>query len=110
LELLGQEIPNRENCVNWLKSCQGKSGGFRLNFSPGEGTDFTSSGLSALKMLGSSPLNEEKCIRWIKSCQNPDGGFGWQPLATSTIDDTFSAICSLKLLLKGGADFLFFFE
>ena len=92
LGVLGREISQKEELIEWLRGCQLPSGAFTLAPKPEfGGVDdivYTRAAVRALKMLGAAPANRDACIAQIHSLANADGGFsdraGWLSNATAT--------------------------
>jgi hypothetical protein len=103
LRALGLEVPNREACAAWLRSCQTPEGGFRWNPSNDAHSNksdawYTWCAVLALKELASQPRDREACIAWINSLQNADGGFGDRAGWASRLYSTYYAIHALDVL------------
>jgi hypothetical protein len=103
LQALGYEVPRREACIQWLQSCQDRSGGFRwhpTNSAPSNKPDawYAWAAVRALGALGAKPRDVEACLAWINSLQNPDGGFGDRPGWNSRLYSTYYAVHALDAL------------
>jgi len=99
LELLGEEVPEKEKCIRWLKACQGPGGGFRR--APDRGVEDvweTWAALRALALLGAKPKDPEACSKFLNSLQNADGGFGDRPGWRSRLRSTYYAVDALDAL------------
>lgn len=108
LRALGQEVPSREACAAWLRSCQAADGGFRwnpLNEAHSNKPDawYTWCAVLALKELGSEARDREGCLAWINSLQNADGGFGDRPGWNSRLYSTYYAVHALHGLAGDAA-------
>lgn len=100
---LGIEIPNRDQCIQWLRSCQTSSGGFKYSPTNNESSNevdvwYTWAAIRALHVMNSKPKKDKLCMEWLNSLQNYDGGFGDRPQWKSRIYSTYYALESLKLL------------
>ena len=100
---LGFEVPKREACAAWIRSCQDASGGFRWSPrdpSPSNRPDvwYTWAAVRALELLGSGPADRAACVRWLNALQNPDGGFGDRPGWNSRLYSTYYAVHALHVL------------
>ena len=96
-------IVRKAECIDWLKSCQTQSGGFR--WSPDETVHanyedvrYTWAAVNALKSLGAEPLDLVGCVDWLNSLQNSDGGFGDKPGWRSRLYSTYYAVDALETL------------
>lgn len=103
LQALGIPVPNTEACIEWIRSCQTPSGGFKWNpvstaYSNKPDAWYTWVAVMALKELGSEPKDVKGCIKWLNSLQNADGGFGDRPGWNSRIYSTYYAVHALQAL------------
>ncbi len=103
LNTLDIPVPNAKACIEWIRSCQTPSGGFKWNPASDEYSNkpdvwYTWAAVMALKTLGSSPRDVEGCVKWLNSLQNADGGFGDRPSWNSRIYSTYYAVHALQLL------------
>ena len=104
LKALGQVIPNRKPCIEWIRSCQHSSGGFRWSPTRDDHSNkpdiwYTWAAVRALDALGSAPADAEGCIKWLNSLQNADGGFGDRPGWNSRIYSTYYTVHALHILV-----------
>jgi hypothetical protein len=117
LRLLGSDVPNPDECVRFVKSCQvgvptndGPElgvGGFLWNPDaslPGNYPDvyYTWAGLQVLHLLEARPDRLRECVDWVNSLQNHDGGFGDRSGWRSRLYSTYYAVHSLALLTTMG--------
>ncbi|MFH1718769.1 MAG: prenyltransferase/squalene oxidase repeat-containing protein [Planctomycetota bacterium] len=103
LKALGKEIPNRESCIAWIRSCQEPSGGFRWSptrddYSNKPDVWYTWAAVRALDALGARPADTEGCLKWLNSLQNSDGGFADRPGWNSRLYSTYYAVHALDIL------------
>lgn len=128
LSLLNENIPRRDRCVNFVRSCRVRSpsnkavnnatlnnkmptspweqigvGGFRFNpheEQSGNYADvyYTYCGLNVLNLLDAQPEDSLACLDWLAKLQNHDGGFGDRPGWRSRLYSTYYAVHSLVLL------------
>jgi len=113
LRLLGAGVPNSDECVRLVKSCQVQTpaddgldlgvGGFLWNPDaslPGNYPDvyYTWASLQVLHLLEAIPDRLPECIEWVNSLQNHDGGFGDRSGWRSRLYSTYYAVHSLALL------------
>jgi len=102
-ESLNSDRPHKAACIEWLKSCQAKSGGFR--WSPIESVHanyedvwYAWAAVLALKSLDAEPNDVEKCIDWVNALQSADGGFADKPGWRSRLYSTYYAVHILHAL------------
>ena len=123
LSLLNVEIPRRDRCADFVRSCQVRSlkdaslngepadspqqqigaGGFRFSPDakrPGNYSDvyYTFCGLNVLNQLDAQPEDTQACHDWLATLQNHDGGFGDRPGWRSRLYSTYYSIHSLAIL------------
>jgi hypothetical protein len=109
LTSLGLSVPNRQAVIDWLRSCQTASGGFRwhpnsASYSNKPDVWYTWAALRALEALGAEPDDVPGCAGWINSLQNADGGFGDRPDWYSRLYSTYYAVHSLDILTGNAVD------
>src|SRR5690554_6099629 len=103
LSALELALPNPEAIIEWIRSCQVPSGGFKWNPISAEYSNkpdvwYTWAAVMTLNALGSAPKDVAGCINWLNSLQNSDGGFGDRPGWTSRIYSTYYAVHALDVL------------
>ncbi|HMR19475.1 MAG TPA: prenyltransferase/squalene oxidase repeat-containing protein [Sphingobacterium sp.] len=103
LSALGLSVPNSEQCIDWLRSCQREDGGF--GWSPAHTAVsnrsdvwYTWAAVMALHELGAKPKQWQACIDWLNDLQNTDGGFGDQQGWNSRLYSTYYAVETLQIL------------
>jgi hypothetical protein len=108
LRVLGRDIPQQQEVIAWIKSCQlagaGLLAGGGFTFAPRPefgGVDdivYTRAAVRALKLLGAAPSDRDACIRYVHSLANADGGFGDRPGWASNATATYYALDALDTL------------
>ena len=103
LKTLNIAIPDKEDLIAWIRSCQTPQGGFRWNpehasYSNQPDVWYTWTAIQALKSLGSEPADVNACLRWLNSLQNIDGGFADRPGWNSRLYSTYYAVHSIAML------------
>ncbi len=103
LTALGLPVPDKQACINWIRSCQTPAGGFRWHptataYSNQPDVWYTWAALQTLNALGAKPANQAACVQWLNTLQNPDGGFGDRPGWASRLFSTYYAVESLYWL------------
>lgn len=103
LRALGLEVPQRDACVEFLRTCQTPDGGFRWSPSHGAHSNqadawYTWAAVRVLDALGARPRDPARCVAWLNGLQNPDGGFGDRPGWDSRIYSTYYAVHALQIL------------
>lgn len=76
LSLLGLDIPRRNRCVRWTRSCRRQAGGF--SWRPGQRyprLDSTYWAIQSLTLLGVARRTSRGLTEWILECQRPNGAF-----------------------------------
>lgn len=103
LTTLGLPVPNKQACINWIRSCQAPDGGFRwhptaTSYSNQSDVWYTWAALQTLDALSAKPSNSTACAQWLNALQNPDGGFGDRRGWASRLYSTYYAVESLRWL------------
>ncbi len=104
LTLLGGEIPNLSDVINYLRDHQNYDGGFgyQTNREAGIFWDSTSihtnRGILGLTILEEVPDLREDAIDFLLNLQGTNGGFGQMPGDPGTVAYTYNAIFALKAL------------
>ncbi len=103
LQALNLPVPHKEKIVDWLRSLQDSTGGFKWNPNAESTSNlpdvwYTWAAVRTLKALGSEPTDPVACLRWLNSLQNADGGFGDRPGWDSRLYSTCYAVQTLEML------------
>lgn len=102
LYITGKKDNFQKKTINWLQSCQLKSGGFTHQPNPQIGANdevaYTWAGIKALSLFSAKPKDVKSSLNYLISLRNADGGFGNRPGLPSTPMSTFYVIDALKTL------------